>query len=153
MDHQISPDLARFQGPVKSILFEQSRGIGILIPHEIVRTLKFHFHAQPAGAVTCSAAGGWGLKINGTQTHGICDHWTCLPLTCLYQVENNWFGFLAEEESFRSGPLPHSNEGVVGNLSKRGSITEHPATPEIPHEKIHAKFQFNTRFICTRDEK
>jgi hypothetical protein len=71
----------------------------------------------------------------------------------LYQVENDWFGFLAEEESFRSGPLPHSNEGVVGNLSKRGSITEHPATPEIPHEKIHAKFQFNTRFICTRDEK
>ncbi len=42
------------------------------------------------------------LDSNSNSTpdlNGIFDHWTCLPLTCLYQVENCWFEVLPEEES------------------------------------------------------
>ena len=35
--------------------------------------------------------------------------------------------------------------GVVGNLSKKGSIREHPATPEIPHEKKSTRDGNSTR--------
>ena len=45
----------------------------------------------------------WNLNSNSTRNSnftGIFYHWTCLPLTCLYQVENDWF-----EVSPRSGPL------------------------------------------------
>ena len=52
---------------------------------------------------------------------------------------------------------PELGGGEVETLSKKGSIREHPATPQIPHseheKKSTERWKFQTRFIYTRDEK
>jgi hypothetical protein len=49
----------------------------------------------------------------------------------------------------RAAPFPDHPllypSGVVGNLSKRGSIREHPATPEIPRNPHFADLYFKTQ--------
>ena len=55
--------------------------------------------------------------VRNSNSTWIFYHWTCLPLTGLYQVENDWFEVYSEEESSQENLVPKQNNPIYYRAS------------------------------------